>query len=103
MDLVYHDEIRTFIKTLEKSTQSKVVRGIELIEQYGQNLGTPHVKKITVSLYELRTRGQQEVRIFYSIREGKAMLIHGFIKKTQKTPKREIETAEKRLKGLTSI
>ena len=79
MDLIYHDEIRTFIKTLEKSTQSKVVRGIELIEQYGQNLGMPHVKKVSARLYEL------------------------IIKKTQKTPQREIETAGKRLLMLTSI
>lgn len=103
MGIVYHDEIKAFIKTLEKSTQSKVVRGIELIEQYGQNLGMPHVKKITASLYELRIRGQQEVRIFYAENHGRAILLHGFVKKTKKTPQREIETAQKRLMVLTSI
>lgn len=102
MNVVYHDEVKAFIKILEKQTQSKILRGIELIEKYGPRVGMPHVKKITATLYELRTRGQQEVRILYSIRHGTAILLHGFVKKTQKTPQREIETAEKRLMVLTS-
>lgn len=101
MQLRYHDEVKVFIKKLQKSTQSKVLRGIELIEQYGQNLSMPHAKKITNLLYELRIRGAQEVRILYVLQEEKAILIHGFVKKTQKIPRREIETAERRFRLLT--
>lgn len=97
MQVVYHDEVKSFVKKLQKPTRSKVLRGIELIEQYGQNLGMPHAKKITKLLYELRIRGREEVRIFYAVEGNSAFLIHGFVKKTQKTPQREIETAEKRV------
>lgn len=101
MDLVYHNEVKPFIKKLQKPTQSKVLRSIELLEQYGHDLGMPHVKKVTIAIYELRICGQQEIRIFYVRQEHKAILLHGFIKKTQLTPQREIETAEKRFKALT--
>lgn len=56
----------------------------------------PHAKKITQHVYELRIRGHQEVRIFYTIQDDIVFLVHGFIKKTQKTPKKETETAQKR-------
>lgn len=101
MQLLYHDDVKVFIKKLQKPAQSKVLRGIELIEQYGRNLSMPHGKKITNLLYELRIRGTQEVRILYVLQGETAILIHGFVKKTQKIPRREIETAERRFHLLT--
>lgn len=99
--VVYHEEVILFIKRLQKPTQAKVLKSIELVEKYGEQLGMPHVKKITPLLYELRIRGNQEVRIFFSREDKEAVLIHGFIKKTQKTPQKEIKTAEKRKRSLT--
>ncbi len=101
MQVFYHDEVHVFIKQLQKPAQSKMLRAIELIEQYGQYLGMPHVKKVTSVLYELRIRGKQEVRIFFIIKAGSALLLHGFVKKSQKTPQREVETARKRIPLLT--
>ena len=87
-----------FIYSLEKSTRAKVARNIELLEQFGNNLGAPYSKKINTRLYELRIRGREEVRIFYAFGQGRVIyLLHGFKKKSQKTPRREIETAQKRL------
>jgi phage-related protein len=97
MQVFYHDEVKIFIKQLQKPTQSKTVRSIELVEHYGHFLGMPHVKKITRELFELRIRGRQEVRIFFVIQNNGALLLHGFVKKSQKTPGREIETAIKRI------
>ncbi|TVR82532.1 MAG: type II toxin-antitoxin system RelE/ParE family toxin, partial [Rhodospirillales bacterium] len=39
-------------------------------------------------------------RVFFCAHEGAMVLLHGFVKKTQKTPEREIELAEKRMRGL---
>lgn len=103
MDIFYHNEVKVFIRKLQKPTQAKVLRSFELLEQYGRGLGMPHVKKLTTTLYELRIRGQQEVRVIFIIHKNAATLLHGFLKKTQQTPKREIETAQKRFKTLTSI
>lgn len=101
MQVFYHDEVRDFIKSLEKPTQSKVLRGINLLEIYGRDLSMPHVKHIQDRLFELRMRGSQEIRIFFTYHENHAYLLHGFVKKTQKIPAREIKTAEKRFSVLT--
>jgi len=101
MQVLYYEVVKAFVKKLQKSTQPKVLRAIELLEQYGQNLSMPHAKKVTNLLYELRIRGTQEVRIFYVIQEDTAILLHVFLKKTQKIPRREIETTKKRIQLLT--
>src|SRR3972149_552439 len=103
MNVLYQSEVIEFIGKLEKPTQAKILRSIELIEQYGRNLGMPHVRKVTTRLYELRIRGRQEIRIFYFFHKENAFLVHGIIKKTQKIPKREVETAMKRIPPLTDI
>lgn len=103
MEVLYHDEVKKFIKKLQKPTRSKILHSIELIESYGLKVGMPHVKKITNFLYEIRVRGFQEVRIIFAIIENKAVLIRGFVKKTNKIPQNEIETAENRRKSLTIL
>jgi phage-related protein len=87
------DGVVGFIKSLEKPTIAKVLRTIDLLELYGYRLTLPHCKKIIDNLWELRIRGNQEVRIFYTQQNGTYFLLHGFIKSTQKTPPREIQRA----------
>lgn len=99
----FDDILDDFITQLEKPIGTKVARHINLLEQFGSELRMPYSKSLGNHLFELRIRGQQEVRIFYTFHEDKAVLLHGFIKKTQKTPAREIETAMSKAKVLTSI
>lgn len=96
----FDDSIDEFIKSLEESTIAKVLRTIELLEEYGPHLGMPHAKKVENNLFELRIRGQQEIRIFYTFHKSSAILVHGYMKKSQKTPKNELKIALKRLQGL---
>ena len=104
MKLVLLKEVDAFIETLEKSTQSKWLRHLNLLEQYGKLLGMPHVRYMFGGMLELRIRGLQEIRAFFIFKDDQAIIIHAFIKKTQKTPKRELDTAQKRLsKLLTEI
>lgn len=91
-----------FIYSLEKPTIAKVLRVIDLLEKFGHNLGLPHSKKVSAQLYELRIRGAQEVRLFYIFHKSRIFLLHGFIKKSQKIPRREIRFALKKRAGLTA-
>ncbi len=100
MKVIYDNSVEKSIDELEKPTISKVVRMIILLGQYGVELRMPHAKKITHGLYELRIRGRQEVRIFYIFRKNYVALLHLFIKKSQKTPPKEISTALKKLELL---
>jgi len=60
----------------------------------------PYSKPLGFKLYELRTTGKVNIRIFYSFRDSKVILLHAFIKKTQKTPRTEINLAKKELSSL---
>ena len=93
-------DVEKFIFKLQKPAKSKITRYIELLEDYGLNLKMPYSKRITANLYELRIHGQQEIRVFYTIKRETIFLLHGFLKKTNKTPRREIETALNRLNNL---
>lgn len=90
--------VQNFIDGLELKAQSKVYNTLELLTQFGIRLGLPHVKKVTgTDLWELRILGSDSVRIIYVAMTGKTfLLLHGFIKKKQKTPTRELTVATKR-------
>ncbi len=92
--------LEKFIQNLETPTIARVVRTIELLEKFGNQLGMPHSKKVDSKLYELRIRGQQEIRILFAFHKGLIVLLHGFVKKSDKIPKREFETAHKKLSSL---
>ncbi len=95
-------KVEDFIQGLEKPTISKYLRMVNLLRSFGSQLKMPYSKKLSANLFELRIRGQQEIRIFYTFSDDKAILLHGFIKKTQQTPLREIVIAQTKLKALTA-
>lgn len=94
---LFDTKIEAFIRSLEKSTVAKVLRTIDLLEMFGNKLGLPHSKKIGGRLFELRVRGRQEVRILYAFHKSEAVLLHGFIKKTDRVARKEIEIALSKL------
>lgn len=91
--------VQQFIDSLEIKAQAKVRDTIKLLQEFGIHLGAPHVKKLTsTNLWELRILGSDSVRVLYVATKGRTfVLLHGFKKKKDKTPPREIKTAEDRL------
>lgn len=82
-------------------------RSLDLLEKYGNTLDMPHAKPMGGGLMELRVRsgrGTQEVRVFYVFVRGKRIyLLHGFVKKTQATPKKEIDIACERRDAINKM
>ncbi len=78
----------------------KALRIFSNIVEYGLLSVIPHIKKLTgTPLWEIRILGADSIRILYVTREAKQVfLLHGFIKKTNKTPSKEISIALMRLK-----
>lgn len=75
----------------------KILTHIRALENFGTRIGEPQVKHIDGSLWELRPLSH---RIFFFYwRDNKFILLHHFIKKTQKTPPKEIEKATQNLKN----
>jgi len=100
MQISVTKDVEEFISSLDDKAVAKVLRTIDLLEQFGNRLGLPHSKKISRGLYELRVRGKQEVRIFYVFKRNQAILIHGFVKKSQKTPQKELRLAKQKMRLL---
>lgn len=92
--------VQEFIGTLPRPTHAKVLRQVDLLEMFGVDLGMPHSKALGDGLVELRVRsgrGTNEVRVFYVFAKARRIyLLHGFIKKTQETPEKEIKIARQR-------
>lgn len=93
-----------FINSLNANAKSKVINSLNLLEEFGLRAGANRVQKLTgTDLWELRILGQDNIRIFYVAITGKSfLLLHGFIKKKQKTDKKEIKIATERLKEFES-
>ncbi len=98
----FDQNLEDFIKNLQTPTRMKVVKTTDLLEQFSNHLRMPYSKSLGGGLFELRIRGQQEVRIFYTFYDNNAVLLHGCIKKTQKTPAKELRIAMTKLKSLTN-
>lgn len=93
------------IKDLDQWPLSLRVRYTKLVERmkiYGSNLDEPHTKAFGDGLFELRVKGNVGIgRVFYCTVIGKRIvMLHSFIKKTQKTPQKEIAIAMSRLKEI---
>ena len=93
-----------FILDLNPKQQAKIYREIELLKKFGNELHYPHVDTIKgkkyKGLWELRIEFASDIfRIFYFLPiKNIAMLLHGIVKKKQKTPSKELDTALDRMK-----
>ena len=75
---------------------------LEMVEELGPNLGKPHTASMGDGLFEIRAKGKEGIgRAFFAIEiDQEIIILHSFIKKSQKTPKKELDKARKRLKEL---
>lgn len=89
--------VEVFLKELDTKMRAKALHELKILEEFGTGLREPYSKLIQDGIFELRIKQSSNIsRIFYFFRSGnKIILTHGFIKKTQKTPKKEIEKAIK--------
>ena len=88
---------------LPAELKARFLRVAELLENFGpQKVGLPHVRPLESKLWEMRMSGKEGIaRAVYVAASGKRLIVlHVFVKKTQKTPRPAIETALARLKEL---
>lgn len=83
----------------------KALRIFSNIEEYGLISIIPHIKKLTgTPLWEIRILGEDSTRILYVTRSDKQiLLLHAFVKKTNKTPLKEINIALKRINEVGNL
>jgi len=95
--------VKKFLNARPK-VKLKAFRILSNIEEFGLSYAIPHIKKLTgTPLWEIRILGEDSTRILYATRQGKQiLLLHVFIKKTDKTPRKEINISLARLSEVNS-
>lgn len=95
-----NNPVKSFIDSLNKIQIAKLTHVLKLISEYGLRFVFPYTKKLTgTPLWEIRTLGKDNIRVIYAtIIEQNILLLHGFIKKKQKTPSKHLRTALDRYK-----
>jgi len=91
--------VEEWINTLDTKLKVKIFRLFELLEEFNINLKAPYVKPLEDKLYEIRVKDSKGIYriIYFSYTNRQFIMLNGFMKKTQKTPKKEIELAKKRM------
>jgi len=84
-----------FLDSLSSSQQSKILKVFVYLETYGLLSVIPHIKKLSgTPFWEIRILGKDNIRVIFVIPlKDLILVLHGFIKKKQKTPLKEIKTA----------
>ena len=92
--------VEEWLESIPKSAKAKIVRNMFLLEELGLAVREPYVKPLGDKLYEVRAKDPNGIyRVIYFAYTGKQfVMLHGFTKKNQKTPPKEIEVAKIRMR-----
>ena len=96
-----NEPVRDWIKALTRDDRQIIGRDVQKVE-FGWPMGMPYCRNLGNGLWEVRsglTNGKIG-RVIFCVMRGRMALLHGFIKKTQKTLPKDIQLALKRMKEL---
>lgn len=91
------EPVRDWLKELNKEDRRVIGEDIKTV-QFGWPLGMPLVRKLEKGLWEVRIQLDNRIaRILFTAHNGIMVLLHGFIKKSQKTPANDLKVAKRRM------
>lgn len=102
-EIVYYSEdVQEAIMALPAGIQARYVHLTERMIMFGPNLGMPHTRAFGKGLFELRMKSKEGIgRVFFgTLPQGQIMMLHAFIKKSTKTPNKELQIARARLEEI---
>ena len=99
----YNDKVEAQTLKFPAGILANFLHIADMIEELGPNLGKPYVGRLDSGLYEVRAKGKEGIgRSVYCVVKGKEVVIlHSFIKKPQKTSKKDLDLAKKRMKEVS--
>lgn len=98
----FSERVEDDILSLPAGLVARFVRYAERMETFGPDLGMPHTRAMGGGLFELRLKATEGIaRVFYCTAiERRIIFLHHFVKKTDKTPRKELQVAQQRMKEL---
>ena len=99
----YSDRVSAEILGLAPGFVARFIRYAERLELFGPDLGMPHTRAMGGGLFELRIKAAEGIaRVFYcTVIDRRIVILHQFVKKTEKTPPKELEIARRRMKEVS--
>lgn len=99
----YSPRLEEEILQLPAGFLARFLRYAERMEVYGPDLGMPHTRAMGQGLFELRLKAAEGIaRVFYCTIIGRQIVVlHQFTKKSEKTPRKELEIARRRMEEVT--
>lgn len=96
----YNESVLDDAKELPKLIKAKFEAIMDKIIEHGPDLGLPFTRPMGKGLFEIRAKGQEGIArgLFCTITENRVMILHVFVKKTEATPKQELDLALKRMR-----
>lgn len=100
----YSAQVEDEVLSLPDGLLARYLRLADALQNFGSDLGMPHTRALGSGLFELRVKANDGIaRVFYcTLVERRIIVLHPFVKKTQKTPLCELEKARRRLKEVKS-
>jgi len=100
----YSARVEAEINALPAGLVARFVRYAERMEMYGPDLGMPHTRPMGDGLFELRLKAAEGIaRVFFCTAVGRQIVVlHQFMKKSEKTPKRELNIARNRMREISN-
>jgi phage-related protein len=95
----YSEHVRSAVDGWPPGIRAFYARITERMKIHGPNLGMPMTRFLGGELFEIRATGREGIgrAFFCTVKERRIVILHAFIKKTNKTPLHELETGRKRL------
>ncbi len=96
----FSPRVKAEIWSWPRGTLASFYRIVERMAAHGPNLGMPYTRALGRGLFEIRARGPEGIgRAFFCTLAGqRVVVLHGFVKKSERTPRRELLIARERLK-----
>ena len=96
----YSEKVEAQTLALPNGILANFLRTVELIEEFGPDLGRPHTAPIGKGIFEIRAKGREGIArsVFCTVKGQEIVILMTVIKKENKIPKRQMETALKRMK-----
>ncbi|MBI2802065.1 MAG: type II toxin-antitoxin system RelE/ParE family toxin [Gammaproteobacteria bacterium] len=98
----YSEKVQADVFTLPKGLLARYFRYTDRFEEFGPDLGMPHTRAMGGGLFELRIKAQKGIaRVFCcTVIGNRIVVLHQFIKKSDKTPTKELGIARRRMKEI---
>jgi phage-related protein len=100
----FYQGVEEDILSMPPKIQARMLKLLEMIEEHGANLGAPHTEAMGAGLFEIRAKAQEGIgrSLFCYLKDEEVHILIAFVKKSQKTPQKELALAKARMKEVLS-